>query len=107
MGNTYLVIGSMAIVRRRGGSEGGEGRRWGRHVDGALHDGDFGRLHADPVRMVILREGRATKEQLWISVARCKTSLPIQQDSLTRKCKQIAPEDVLILRNILRNCRAI
>lgn len=60
--NTHRVTDGMAVVGRRGGPEGSDGCRWGRYPDGPLVNGDSGRLHADPVRAVILSEGGAIEE---------------------------------------------
>lgn len=61
MGNTYRIIDGVAVVGRRGGPVGSDGRSWDHHVDGSLANVDFGRLHADPVGTVILREGGAAE----------------------------------------------
>lgn len=60
--NTYRITDGAAVVGRRGGPEGSDGGRWGRYPDGPLVNGDFGWLHADPVRAVVLSEGWATEE---------------------------------------------
>lgn len=61
MGNTHRIIDGLDVVRRCGGPVGGDGRRCGQHVDGPFKNGDSRRLHADPVRAVILSESGAAE----------------------------------------------